>query len=507
MRVTITAPNVFNEYGQVQAVGSVFTTSTEYGTFLVRALKALDTDSALLAAPNVPFSWFPVPALVSGAWNSRNGIAALGDSITLRNQPVPSGGNVSYGSDGFLVQGNAMLGWPFEIAAVLGYSGQSSAYILATGLPAVLALAPRPGRCIVLAGTNDAAPGGVSVSAPDATIATLKLIYAGLIAAGIEPEVCTLPPRNDAGMTTAIKRSIWQINRWIREYARANSYVCNDFYRRLVNPTIGGTSGWSLASDGVGAISDTSTDQLHPSDYGAYLMGQEFAANHAWARPPSGSKPSGARDSAMMYVSGQTPNINGGIIPNAAMSGNAGTIGGTATGQLANEWSTQSATVPAGAGTIALSKVPKTDSFGSWQQITILGGNAGDVQGTYAMRSDQDYVSAFGQVAAAGCWKVGDLIFAQCSFEEDATNWGGTAADTNCKLSLRVQFFGASGTTDLWCGLDGTAVSKHRMPSGVLRTPTIAIPAGTTRLYLWVYFRGRGTVRVSDADIYEGITP
>jgi len=468
------------------------------------SLYGATADGTLVAPDGTTTFGTAVKALVSGAWNSRNTIAPLGDSITLRNLQGLAGPNYFYGSDGYLSSGNAQLGWPFEIVGVVGLSGQSSAQILANGLPQILAMSPRPARCPVLAGTNDAVPGGISASAPDATIANLKLIYAGLIAAGIEPEMCTLPPRNDAGMTAAMKRVITQINRWIREYAKANSYICNDFYKRLVNPTIGGTSGWALAADGVGALNDTSADQIHPSDYGGYLMGLEFAANHAWARS-SNTRPASPRDAGQMYVSGQAPNPYGGAVPNATMMGTAGTLAGAVTGQLASEWSVQSQSVPAGAGTIVASKVAKSDSFGFWQQIAITGGNAGDNQGQCVIRSDQDYPSAFAQLGP-NTWQVGDTVQAVCSFEQDASGWA-NGGDTNCKVWMRLQFFGSTGAvTDAWCFLDGTATSKARIPSGVLKTPPIAIPTGTTRLYLWLGFRGRGTVRFGDADIFKSVS-
>ena len=69
MRVTITKPNTPDDYGRPQAVGAIITVPDDYGSFLVRALLANDTDGTLSVNPNDPNSRgriFNTPSQVSG---------------------------------------------------------------------------------------------------------------------------------------------------------------------------------------------------------------------------------------------------------------------------------------------------------------------------------------------------------------------------------------------------------------------------------------------------------
>jgi lysophospholipase L1-like esterase len=427
--------------------------------------------------------------------DKKNTVALLGDSITLRNQPAISGGVLSYGQDGYFVMENTLLGWPFEIVGVSGNSGQDSTYILSRVAPDILSINPVPRYCVVLAGTND-----YSALTSAQTIANLKAIYTALWAAGVTPIACTLPPRNDT-TTQAQKRKITQVNRWIREYARNADIYVRDYYRALTNTT----GGWTLVADGLGALNDTSSDQIHPSFYAGYLMGMEGYRRMIGLRPNNqllGGLPQAADT---MYVAGQTSIPEGNILQNGALVGIAGVTGGTATGSLASNWSTQVATVPATGGTIVLAKVAQSDSFGEWQQINMSGGTAGDNQGVYAMRSDQDPTSV-ASAQGSTTWQIGDSVYGQVAFETDSASWA-NGGDTNCAMSCRVQFLNATGTvTDLWHGANGTAVSKARWPNGVMRTPSYPIPPGTTRVYFWIYVRGRGVWRFRDAEVRKVIS-
>lgn len=429
----------------------------------------------------------------------KNTIALLGDSIVLRNLPGPTSGYNVYGADGFFTVGNALLSWAFEIAGVSGNSGQTSTFILGRVTPDILTINPLPRYCFVLAGTNDTIS-GISVAT---SISNLKAIYALLQGSGITPIIATIPPRNDV-TTAAQKRSIVQLNRWIREYARINDVICCDFYRALVNPASNGTSGYALTTNG--ALSNTSDDQIHPNVAGALLMGNEVY-NRCKNRINTTTKGNGPRDSDCMWVPATGALVEGNIIPNGTFSGvTAGGIG-VATGILGEEWSSGgvAGTLPTGGGTIVLSKVAKTDTIGFWQQINISGGSAGDNQGAYAIRTDQDYPSFFGQLGP-NTWQTGDTVWGQVSFETDAAGWSGTLGDTNCLIAMRVQFLNATGTTtDTGWGLNGAAISKYRMASGVLRTPNIVVPPNTGAIYMWLYFVGRGVVRWGDPEVRKVI--
>lgn len=95
MRVTISAPLVFNEYGQSLPIGTVFTTSTEYGTSLVRALKALDTDG-VLGAGVVAASRSALATDNGGTFGLRSGATYTISSALL----IPDGVILTAGASG-----------------------------------------------------------------------------------------------------------------------------------------------------------------------------------------------------------------------------------------------------------------------------------------------------------------------------------------------------------------------------------------------------------------------
>ena len=431
---------------------------------------------------------------------SKNKLALAGTSITLRNRPGPSSGLDVYGSDGYFTVANALMGAPFELVGISGNSGMTSSFILGRIPLDILSISPAPNYCALEMWANDA-QAGISVAT---SIANVKAAEAYLLSIGCTPILCTVPPRNDAGQTLAMKRQDAQRNRWAREYARLKGYILWDLYRAVVNGINTGTGGWALLADGVGALNDTSPDQIHPSGDGAYYLAANAIVPKMQALINIQSRGGQPRTSDGMYTTGGGTLVEGNIVPNGTFSGTGGTKGAVATGSLADEWSRQGDGAPAGGGTIVLSKVAKSDCFGSWQQIAISGGSAGDNQGSYQIRSDQDYPSVFGQLGAA-TWQVGDKIWGQLSLETDSAGWA-NGGDTNCNLAIRIQFLGATGTTtDTGWGLNGAGSKKTRMASGVLTTPIVAIPPGTTAIYFWIYVVGRGTWRFADAEIRKVI--
>ena len=55
IRVTITKPNVFNEYGIAMTVGTTYTVDDAFGLSLITQQKATDTDASL-TNPGVGFN-------------------------------------------------------------------------------------------------------------------------------------------------------------------------------------------------------------------------------------------------------------------------------------------------------------------------------------------------------------------------------------------------------------------------------------------------------------------
>jgi lysophospholipase L1-like esterase len=123
--------------------------------------------------------------------------------------------------------GRNEIRWAFYFEDFAATGGFTTDQIVATHLPTVLAA--KPNACVVLGGINDMTIGAVAV--PASTIANLKTIYTSLIAAGILPIACTIPPKN--GYTEGPA----SLNAWISRYARNNGFPVLDFYSLLVDPS------------------------------------------------------------------------------------------------------------------------------------------------------------------------------------------------------------------------------------------------------------------------------
>jgi lysophospholipase L1-like esterase len=197
---------------------------------------------------------------------------AMGDSIIANgaNDSVSGSVTVTGGrlnEKNWLAWATMLSGGKITYGGLAATGGYTTAQVLATHLPTVLAA--KPDACLVLAGTNDTV-----ASTPLATsIANLTSMYAQLLAAGILPIACTLPPRT--GATSGDNTLRTQLNIWIVRYARTNGIPMVDFYGTLVDTATAGSYLAALTADGV-----------HPNGAGAKAMGQAMADSMAtWLSP------------------------------------------------------------------------------------------------------------------------------------------------------------------------------------------------------------------------------
>lgn len=180
--------------------------------------------------------------------------AFLGDSVTKGDSVALA--NVfagrSYPTIACQQAGGALRLW---INA--GVAGDRTAQMLARVDADVIRLrTPKPGRCIVLGGTND-----VADATPIAqTLANLIAIYGRLRAAGIQPVGATIPPR--APFRT---RVAW-LNLAIKDACEGRGLPCLDFHAVLVDPA---TGGYKPGYD---------DDGIHPGPAGQRAMAAVVAA-------------------------------------------------------------------------------------------------------------------------------------------------------------------------------------------------------------------------------------
>ena len=200
------------------------------------------------------------------AWDKtplNNHMAAIGDSITLAGNNA----TISISNSGDDLAGS-FYGWTLILPKTgdtfsngslypggqYATGGYNIAQIKETHLPQVLAASPKPGICIVLAGSNNL--GLISDQASvDACLVDLSDIYAQLLAAKILPVACAVPTHN------TWRDRVILLNTSIQAKATDLGIPFADFFA----PTDNGSTGW---------IAGYEVDGVHPSVTGAKAMAQ-----------------------------------------------------------------------------------------------------------------------------------------------------------------------------------------------------------------------------------------
>lgn len=367
-----------------------------------------------------------------------NTIIILGDSITAQHIYNDIGGVWSTSSRGYFSWANVLLRHRFKLLAVKGVGGQRSDQILARVESDIINNNPKPRWCLVEAGVNDI---GQGVSR-DAIIENLQQIYSKLINKGIKVIATTITPTTSANTQERLE-TLNLVNRWIKIYCQANSdIVLCDWHGVLTNPSTG------LPITGV------MTDGVHPNVNGASLMGKALFDTLKNITP-----------NVDLLIN---TNFEKNLIPNGMMTGNNA---GVATG-----W-----TIYTDAGTTTPSKVTRTDGLqGEWQQIVGTGA-------TCNLHNQNQNVGVD--------WNFGDKVFGQCEFETD-NDWSNV---TN--FGLQIIFTGTAASSGDLISAGSDEMIFLRPSSGVLRTPEVVIPTGTTKIQFKVYFKGTGTIRLAKCQL------
>ena len=205
---------------------------------------ATDAESALAEAGGLIAGLQPL----SGSTISCPRFAAIGDSITANG-----------GMSGLAVHKNVSETCWHMFAQILAdsralyvgrfaTSGYTTAQVLATHVPQLLAMSPRPDLCVVLTGQNNI---GSQFSEYETTLQTI-------IAAGIKPVVCTLTPSSSSA-------TLLGHNAFIRRMAAKYNVPLVDLYGSTVDNS---TGTW---------VSSYTSDGVHPTQAGAWVMGQALA--------------------------------------------------------------------------------------------------------------------------------------------------------------------------------------------------------------------------------------
>lgn len=375
--------------------------------------------------------------------------STIGDSISARAGVVT---NSTGGKDmrdlSWQFWANCYLAQRLEPVVDYAIGGKWTTHMITEQLPQVLA-APTT-YCTVLGGTND-----IGNSTPSASvIANLEIIIDTLVAAGIRPIVGELTPRGDLNPTAY--GELQKVNAWIRQVApRHGAWIVSWF---------------AAMSDANGVPRpDVHLDGLHPTAYGAEIMGRKFAQAVDGLIPAVDRLPSSNAESPGVVIAS-----------NPMMTGTGGTISTGGTGEVAASWK-----VGAWSGdtfAASLSKVPRTDDvLSDWQQIEV---------------TDSASAQMYQIVSTTSRWATGDQfeVFMEIEADPDLDAPTGFEVWAFCQPSGRVS--AAFAVAD--------AGTRKAVPhAGVLsappvvRVPPVTVPEGTTQIWALVRVKGdSGTLRV-----------
>jgi lysophospholipase L1-like esterase len=374
-----------------------------------------------------------------------------------------SGTTALWRARGFWPWASIRLGQRMYCPNNAGVGGQRSDQILARWDSDVAPYAP--GWVIVTAGVNDVnqlvtATSSTIASTVAAVKANITSIIGKILSIGARPVICTLPPFNAWIANQNAARD--QINRWIKALATtgAGRVVVVD-WNPLITAYSASQPQWN---------SGMSYDGTHGNAIGCARMGWAVW-NTLDALVPKYDPLPGYQDT-----------LN--LAPNAFSTATAGAAGTGVTGAVATGWTA----APDGASTTtAASKVARTDGLlGEWQQVQATAGNG------------------VRYYDAASGWSVGDQVVAIAEFQADAdVSWTTTAVDLYTDVSV---ISGAAGGAFSMknAGPDVLNDAYCKLTSGVLITPPMVIPAGTTSLRLTDHFiTATGTVRWGRHDLVK----
>jgi lysophospholipase L1-like esterase len=390
-------------------------------------------------------------------------IIPLGDSFTgnggghLSPGAIASltAGSITYDeklnySRGFWVWAMNLLGQRLRVIHDAGVGGETTVQILARTPGDVVAF--KPGWCHLLAGIND-----VAQNVPLATTkANLTSIWDQLDAAGIRIIVGTIGPL--ASYVSTQRAQIEQINAWIRDQARQRGMVLVDYHAVLVNATSNGVYSTGL-----------NFDSTHPNTLGSYFMGLAMA---------NAISPLIAGAPFPYLLSGQ------GDSTNLLVEGRFGTTGNGS--PLTGNWGVATTGTPS----ITWSKVPRTDIPGNWQSIAMLAG----ANVAFAIS---------GNASVGANLAIGDTVIGCLEYQLSGLDTAGTAGNHSFYLQLQA-YNGASFTltaADL-LPLDAAGFPTASR-SGVLLTPPITVPAGTTLMQMQIKGNGGGTYLIDRAGMFN----
>lgn len=247
---------------------SLATSLADYTTTAAAPELIRDTiGTALTAGPNIDITVSDAGDTITiGRSALPATVAFVGDSIIANGGVKAPTGIADFDGRAWCMWASMISGGQFVVGRVAGVQGDTTTDLLETTLPTVLADSPKPGYCVILIGHND---GALSFST---TKSNLTSIWDQLVAAGIQPVLCTLTPTTGASSTHRAKVDVL-----LRYTARERGWPLIDF----------ATDTRLLKTDGSGEmVTGLTDDGIHPNNAGAKVMGTIVAEKLANVLPP-----------------------------------------------------------------------------------------------------------------------------------------------------------------------------------------------------------------------------
>lgn len=277
-----------------------------------------------------------------------NGLVIIGDSLSAQGYVTtaafPKTQNHIYWPHAL-----SMLKWPLRLVNMAAVSGRTIQQVLAGFDSEVAAYQPAWVWCLV--GTNNC---GLATAESD--VADLQSIAAKCRGIGAKLLLCTIPPRDSAGMSSQIQKDMLVLNRGIRAIGRNGDAYIADIHAALHDPTTSNGAAASLMLH----------DGVHTSAYGAQLSGAEVARSLSGAIIPCRDAVQGNWDCRQVHAESRQ------LITNPKCQGTAGTTPGSGgAGTVATGWNLNRNT---GSNLISTgSKISETSPRREWQRITFSG--------------------------------------------------------------------------------------------------------------------------------------
>lgn len=400
-----------------------------------------------------------VPRLIGERLIGANTWSSIGDSISAKGSYITNGSGGGDARDqSWQLWANTYLGQRLQPVVAYAVGGKTTGQMVDEQLPQVLANPTT--YCTLLGGVNDIYQGVTG----DAIIENLRTMIRALVDAGIRPIVGEMTPVN--GLNELRLGYLNQVNAWIRQVA----------------PTLGAwVVAWAhaLANADGSLKADAFVDDLHPSPYGADLMGRAFAKTLDGLIPRLDRLPASNLES---------PSVA--IISNPMMIGTGGTVGAGGSGAVATSW--MSGAWSGQSFSASASKVERTDGVpGEWQQFVLPEGTSAQL---------------WQVCSTVSRWDAGDRFEVVVEVETDSDFGIASGAEVwaLCQPSGRVSVAFA---------ISDASTQKSFPRAGVLptppvvRTPPVTIPSGTTQVWALVRVKGAvGTIRIGRASLQKVVS-